>query len=30
MSILFLKGYYSFHRHENHLDSMVNLPFKEG
>jgi len=30
MSILFLKGYYSFHRHEIHLDSMVNVPFKEG
>jgi len=29
-SILFLEGYYSFHRHEIDLDSMVNVPFKEG
>jgi len=30
MSILFLKGYYNFHRHEIHLESMVNAPFEEG
>ena len=29
ISILFVKGYYSFHRHEIDLDSMVNVPFKE-
>jgi len=29
-SILFLKGYYSFHHHEIELDSMANVPFKEG